>query len=125
MVTSRTPGDSVERLSVSKRDLEQGRGLPASEPESDVITLVGSGTIVGDQQVLIVDPETRRPCLSGRIGEVWIQGPSVTRGYWNRPELSAESLRLGRLMPPRARSSPATWAYSTAANCISPAGSRN
>ncbi|HWC89405.1 MAG TPA: AMP-binding protein, partial [Pirellulales bacterium] len=90
MVASRTPGTSVERISVPKRELEQGRGSPATRPESDTLTLVGSGVVVGGQQVLVVDPATRRRCPPGGVGEIWIQGPSVAHGYWNRPEQSAE-----------------------------------
>src|SRR5262249_10607591 len=29
----------------------------------------------------------------GSVGEVWVRGPSVARGYWNRPELTEETFR--------------------------------
>jgi acyl-CoA synthetase (AMP-forming)/AMP-acid ligase II len=35
-----------------------------------------------------VDPETCRELPAGREGEVWVAGPSVAAGYWNRPEES-------------------------------------
>jgi amino acid adenylation domain-containing protein len=50
---------------------------------------VGCG-VAGDQKVLVVDAETARPCPDGRIGELWIQGPSVAKGYWRNPELTRE-----------------------------------
>ncbi len=31
----------------------------------------------------------------GTSGEIWIGGPSVVRGYWNRPEANAESFTAG------------------------------
>jgi acyl-CoA synthetase (AMP-forming)/AMP-acid ligase II len=34
----------------------------------------------------IVDPETCVPHPDGRVGEIWMAGRSVARGYWNRPE---------------------------------------
>ncbi len=34
----------------------------------------------------VVNPETRIPCADGEEGEIWITGPSVAQGYWNRPE---------------------------------------
>src|SRR5215468_8185326 len=36
--------------------------------------------------VKVVDPDSGRPCRSDTIGEVWVSGPSVAAGYWNRPE---------------------------------------
>jgi acyl-CoA synthetase (AMP-forming)/AMP-acid ligase II/acyl carrier protein len=48
--------------------------------------LVSSGSVMLDQQVIIVDPETRVRCAPGRVGEIWIASPSVARGYWNRPD---------------------------------------
>ena len=40
--------------------------------------------------VRIVDAETFTECPVGEIGEIWVSGPSVTRGYWNRPELTKD-----------------------------------
>lgn len=56
----------------------------------DTTTIVGCGTPV-DCEVRIVDPETRQPRAAGSIGEIWIAGPSVTRGYWDRPDDTAEA----------------------------------
>ena len=51
--------------------------------------LVGCGAPLADQSLAIVDPETGRACPPGRVGEIWVAGPSVARGYWERPEETA------------------------------------
>ncbi|MER5733132.1 amino acid adenylation domain-containing protein [Streptomyces sp. NPDC002138] len=51
--------------------------------------LVSSGRPDDSQRLEIVDPVTRRPVAAGAIGEIWLSGPSVAQGYWNRPEHSA------------------------------------
>lgn len=33
--------------------------------------------------------EDGRPCKAGDVGELWIKGPSVSPGYWNKPEHTA------------------------------------
>ncbi len=53
--------------------------------------LVGSGRELDGQDVRIVDPQSREPLPSGRIGEIWVSGPSVAQGYWQRPDESAET----------------------------------
>jgi long-chain acyl-CoA synthetase len=42
--------------------------------------------------VRLVDPTTRRDVLPGEEGELWVQGPGVTKGYHNLPEATAAML---------------------------------
>jgi long-chain acyl-CoA synthetase len=46
-----------------------------------------------------VEAEVRRPDHSradvGETGEIWVRGPNVMRGYWNRPDETAEALDNG------------------------------
>lgn len=56
-------------------------------------TLVGCGRPWLDQQVLIVDPETQVLRPEGTVGEIWVAGPSVARGYWNRPDDTERTFR--------------------------------
>ncbi|MEU7137699.1 amino acid adenylation domain-containing protein [Streptomyces sp. NPDC046261] len=53
--------------------------------------LVGNGTARPGTELCVVDPATATPCPDGRVGEIWVRGPGVARGYWDRP---AESRRL-------------------------------
>ena len=54
-------------------------------------------------QVVIVDPVTRRPCGPNEVGEMWIAGPSVARGYWEAPALTEQMFGA---MPARAHKGP-------------------
>lgn len=50
------------------------------------------GHPIANTQVYLLD-EQQRPVADGEIGELWIGGAGVTRGYWNRPQLTAERFR--------------------------------
>ena len=54
--------------------------------DNQVQELVGCGRALADQEIIIADPSNGQVCGSQRVGEVWIKGPNVARGYWNRPE---------------------------------------
>ncbi len=53
-------------------------------------TLVSSGRAV-DCDIRIVDPELGTELPEGRVGEVWLRGASVARGYWNNPAETART----------------------------------
>lgn len=39
-----------------------------------------------DGAIEIVDPETHLRCLPEQVGEIWVSGSGIGRGYWNQPE---------------------------------------
>ncbi|OUD14321.1 type I polyketide synthase [Thioflexithrix psekupsensis] len=50
---------------------------------------VGSGVVAADADLRIVNPDTLHECAAGEIGEIWLNSPSVTHGYWQRPHETA------------------------------------
>jgi long-chain acyl-CoA synthetase len=48
-------------------------------------------------EVRIVDPDGGGDVGVGSTGEVWIKGPHIMPGYWNKPEATAESITDGWL----------------------------
>jgi FkbH-like protein len=75
-----------EPVSLAGRPDRDGRNL-AHEPASgsDIRrSVIGCGRPADNLDVVIVDPRTYIPCPSGAVGEIWLSGPSVARGYWNR-----------------------------------------
>jgi acyl-CoA synthetase (AMP-forming)/AMP-acid ligase II len=54
---------------------------------------VGCGTASCDTRVMVVDPEHGHVCEGESVGEIWVSGPSVAQGYWNRPEETMRTFR--------------------------------
>lgn len=53
--------------------------------------LVSCGRPLQDTKAVIVHPEKKVRCLPKEIGEIWVSGSSVGRGYWNQPEHTEQS----------------------------------
>ncbi|GJD51389.1 D-alanine--D-alanyl carrier protein ligase [Methylobacterium crusticola] len=51
--------------------------------------LVASGDLAVETRVVVVAPETGEALPPGRIGEIWLSGPSIAAGYWRRPDATA------------------------------------
>jgi acyl-CoA synthetase (AMP-forming)/AMP-acid ligase II/acyl carrier protein len=75
--------------------LEQHPASPSADAgaagDQHTGSVVSCGRPMGSQRVVIVDPERRTLCAPGQAGEIWVAGPSVAAGYWNRPEESART----------------------------------
>ena len=54
-------------------------------------TLVSTGVSEVDARIEIVDPDNHTKLLPSQIGEIWVSGKSVAKGYWNRPDATEET----------------------------------
>ena len=80
-------------LQVDAQALKSDRLVLAAEDREHDFELVGNGGAPPDHEIVIVDPKKQTPCKNDTIGEIWIAGPSVAQGYWNRPEESEQTFR--------------------------------
>jgi acyl-CoA synthetase (AMP-forming)/AMP-acid ligase II len=68
---------------------DRGEAIPSPPASPRSRTLVSNGRSWGEQRLAIVDPDTCRAVPPGRVGEIWLAGPHVGLGYWQRPEATA------------------------------------
>ncbi len=95
------PVEGIKRFKeLSKGQIIEGYGLTEASPVTHLNPLVGKrkngaiGLPFPDTDVRIVDMELGTVELPpGKIGEMIIKGPQVMKGYWNRPDDTASTLR--------------------------------
>ena len=56
--------------------------------------LESAGKAITGTEIRIVD-EDDNPVANGVMGEIVVRGPQVMKGYWNKPEATAEAIRDG------------------------------
>jgi len=78
-------------LPVDAAMLERHAVVPATPATAEARELVSSGEVADGFEVRIVDPDSGTVLGPDRIGEIWVQGASVTRGYWKRPEQTTQT----------------------------------
>lgn len=61
--------------------LKENKVVELSSPSTETRTLVSSGTTQLNQSIAIVDPITNELCTEGTIGEIWVSGRNVAKGY--------------------------------------------
>ncbi|MFJ8019181.1 fatty acyl-AMP ligase [Streptomyces sp. NPDC096311] len=54
---------------------------------------VGSGRPVPGTTVVIADPERREELPEGEVGEIWVSGAGVAKGYWRNALATRETFR--------------------------------
>ena len=97
------PAATIETLARLVPDLNLVNAYGATETTSPTSLMpLGSdpsrfdtiGKPVACADVLIMD-EDGRECPRGTMGEIWIRGPMVVAGYWNRPAENARDFVSG------------------------------
>jgi len=81
--------DSSAEASVAYFDREQlsaGHAVRVGADAPDAVAQVSCGRVARSQWAVIVDPDTGSELPDGDVGEIWLQGTNVGRGYWGLPD---------------------------------------
>ncbi|MBN1945607.1 MAG: AMP-binding protein, partial [Bradymonadales bacterium] len=86
--TVRTPAQTFDA-----DELAEGKLVPANRHTRKIVRLCSNGRVGNGVVVVIVDTKTGNLLPEGTIGELWIHGNSVARGYWGREEENEQIFR--------------------------------
>ena len=78
---------------VNRARLGKHRVVEVNADSSAAQRLVSCGQAPQGQRILIIDPSTGRCCAPNEVGEIWISGPSVAQGYWQRTDETKQTFR--------------------------------
>ncbi len=94
------PADHEDAIAARYRGVLVGQGwgmtelgVAATSPRFDGRRRPGSvGRLLPNTELRVVDPDTGADLDIDTVGELWVRGPQVMRGYRNRPEETAAIL---------------------------------
>ncbi|MDP4280668.1 MAG: AMP-binding protein [Bacteroidota bacterium] len=76
--------------------LKKGIAVPAEAGETDVMELVNLGKALDNCRLKIADSKGN-PLEENKVGNIYLKGGNVTRGYFNNPETTRKTFRDGWL----------------------------
>ncbi len=84
-VATIAPSEEPSVIHLDRRQLAAGRAVPVAPGAPDAVAQVSCGQVARSQWAVVVDPNTDEEVADGRIGEIWLQGDNIGRGYFGRP----------------------------------------
>ena len=70
--------------------LQQNQAVTSTDSSHGIVSC---GTSWLDDELVIVDPETKTELEEGNVGEIWACGKGIGQGYWQRPEVTEETFK--------------------------------
>jgi amino acid adenylation domain-containing protein len=91
MVSGSVKSALIRNKSLQKTALECNHVNDYHNNAENGIQIVSCGRVVPQQQIVIANADTLTRCTAKEIGEIWVSGPSIGHGYWNRPEETSQT----------------------------------
>ena len=92
LISASQPGEKIRVREISRSAIAENRiELPAGP--DDCYPAVGCGRALRGERIAIVDPDTLARLPTDTVGEVWVQGANVARGYWRNAEATEATFR--------------------------------
>ncbi|WP_027501977.1 long-chain-fatty-acid--AMP ligase FadD32 [Rhodococcus sp. UNC363MFTsu5.1] len=78
--------DEAKVIYVDRNELNAGRMVQVDRDAEGAIPQVSCGHVARSQWAAIVDPETGSEVADDEVGEIWLHGNNMGKGYWGRAE---------------------------------------
>ncbi len=98
-VATTAGGEAARAVWFDGAELAAGRAVPVEAGADGAVAQVSCGRVARSLSAVIVDPATGAEVPDGRVGEIWLHGDNVGRGYWGMPEQTR--LTFGALLSRR------------------------
>lgn len=84
-VSTTDPDIEPKAMCLDREELGRGHAVRVPSGSPGAIPQVSCGRITRSQWGVIANPETGGELPDGEVGEIWLHGVNIGRGYWRRP----------------------------------------
>ena len=100
-----TPGARAEATYFDGERLAAGQAVKVRPDTPGAVAHVSCGVVARSLRAVVVNPDTAEELPDGSVGEFWLHGDNVGRGYWGQPEQTrlAFGARLAARLPESSR----------------------
>ncbi|MBA0048489.1 fatty acyl-AMP ligase [Mycobacterium sp. NPDC050853] len=92
-VSTIAPDAEASAIYLDREQLGAGHAVRVSADAENAVPQVSCGKISRSQWAVIVNPNADTELPDGEVGEIWLHGDNIGRGYWGRPKETDFSFR--------------------------------
>jgi fatty-acyl-CoA synthase len=85
-VSTVEPTAEARAVHLDREHLGAGHAVRVAADAPDAVAHVSCGQIARSQWAMIVNPDADEELPDGDVGEIWLHGENIARGYWGRPD---------------------------------------
>jgi fatty-acyl-CoA synthase len=86
LVATISPGAQPSVMYFDRDELGAGHAVRVPADSPNAVAQVSCGQVARSEWAVIVNPDTANELPDGQVGEIWLQGNNIGRGYWGLPD---------------------------------------
>ena len=86
LVATISPGVEASVVYFDREQLGAGRAVRVPADSPNAVAQVSCGQVARSEWAVIVEPDIANELPDGEVGEIWLQGKNIGRGYWGLPD---------------------------------------
>lgn len=84
-VSTTDPNVATTAVCLDREELGRGHAVRVEPDAPNAVAQVSCGRVTRNQWGIIADSKTGAELPDGQVGEIWLHGDNIGRGYWRRP----------------------------------------